>query len=134
MCRLPAWTCVWGLYPASVGLCQDALNVLFIKKKKKKKESVAFFYEQFYFSYQKRHAFLFLLYELHIKKISISRKYHLMLILGFPGGSAGKNPPAMQETWVPWKILWRREWLHTPVFWPGEFQGLYHPWGANSLT
>ena len=27
------------------------------------------------------------------------------------------------------KIPWRREWLPTPVFWPGEFHGLYSPWG-----
>ena len=26
------------------------------------------------------------------------------------------------------KIPWRRERLPTPVFWPGEFQGLYSPW------
>ena len=24
---------------------------------------------------------------------------------------------------------WRRERLPTPVFWPGEFHGLYSPWG-----
>ena len=31
----------------------------------------------------------------------------------------------------PWvgKIPWRREWLPTPVFWPGEFHELYSPWG-----
>ena len=31
----------------------------------------------------------------------------------------------------PWigKIPWRRERLPTPVFWPGEFQGLYSSWG-----
>ena len=31
----------------------------------------------------------------------------------------------------PWvgKIPWRRERLTTPVFWPGEFQGLYSSWG-----
>ena len=30
----------------------------------------------------------------------------------------------------PWvgKILWRMERLPTPVFWPGEFHGLYSPW------
>ena len=30
----------------------------------------------------------------------------------------------------PWvgKIPWRRERLPTPVFWPGEFHGLYSPW------
>ena len=34
-----------------------------------------------------------------------------------------KNVPAMQETgFDPWvrKIPWRREWLPTPVFLPGE--------------
>ena len=37
-----------------------------------------------------------------------------------------KNPPTMQETWIG-NIPWRREWLPTPVFWPGEFHGLYSP-------
>jgi len=33
----------------------------------------------------------------------------------------------------PWvgKIPWRRERLSTPVFWPGEFHGLYRPWGCK---
>ena len=38
----------------------------------------------------------------------------------------------MQETgFNPWvgKIPWRRERLPTPVCWPGEFHGLYSPWG-----
>ena len=38
-----------------------------------------------------------------------------------------KNPPAIQETWE--TIPQRRERLPTPVFWPGEFHGLYSPWG-----
>ena len=37
-------------------------------------------------------------------------------------GGPGFNP------WVG-KILWRRERQLTPVFWPGEFHGLYSPWG-----
>ena len=71
----------------------------------------------------------------------------------------GKNPPAMQETSVIFlvtKFPWRRDRLPipvflgfsggsdgkesacnagdlglllTPVFWPGEFHGLYSPWG-----
>ena len=41
-----------------------------------------------------------------------------------------KNPPAMWETWVG-KIPWRRERLLTPVFRPGEFHGLYSPWGRK---
>ena len=30
----------------------------------------------------------------------------------------------------PWvgEIPWRSEWLTTPIFWPGEFHGLYSPW------
>ena len=46
-----------------------------------------------------------------------------------------KNPPAMRETWVRslgWEDpLWRREKLPPPVFWPGEFNGLYSPWGCR---
>ena len=41
-----------------------------------------------------------------------------------------KNPLATQETWVG-KIPWRRERLPTPVFCPGEFHGLYSPWGRK---
>ena len=47
-----------------------------------------------------------------------------------------KNPPVMQETCVRslgWEDPWRREWLPTPVFWPGEFHGLYGPWGCKEL-
>ena len=45
---------------------------------------------------------------------------------GLPGGSAVRNPPAVQEpqeVWVPSlvrKILWRRAWQPTPVSLPGE--------------
>ena len=37
-----------------------------------------------------------------------------------------KNLPAIQETrFDPWvrKIPWKREWLPTPVFLPGDFHG-----------
>ena len=60
-----------------------------------------------------------------------------------------RNLPAMQETWVrslgweeplekgktthPSILVWRisriNHYLPTPVFWPGEFHGLYSPWG-----
>ena len=33
------------------------------------------------------------------------------------------------DPWV-WKIPWRRERLPTPIFWPGEFHGLYSPWAS----
>ena len=47
-----------------------------------------------------------------------------------------KNPTAMEKPgFSPWvgKIPWRREKLPTPVFWPGEFHGLYSPWGHKEL-
>ena len=52
-----------------------------------------------------------------------------------------KNLPAMQETqFDPWveKIPWRREWLPTAVFLPGESHGQrslvgYSPWGCKEL-
>ena len=52
-----------------------------------------------------------------------------------------KNLSVMQETrvqsWVK-KIPWRREWLPTPVFLPGKFNGErslvgYSPWSLKEL-
>ena len=48
-----------------------------------------------------------------------------------------KKLPAMQETWFDFwvrKIPWRREWISTPVFLPGEFHEQWSlaghsPWG-----
>ena len=34
------------------------------------------------------------------------------------------------DLWVE-KIPWRRKWLLTPVFWPGEFHGVYSPCGCK---
>ena len=58
------------------------------------------------------------------------------VFLGFCCGSAGKNQSAMQERDLGsspalGRIPWRRERLPTPVFWPGEFHGLYSPWGRR---
>ena len=48
-----------------------------------------------------------------------------------------KNPPAMRETWVQ-SLGWedplekgKATPVPTPVFWLGEFQGLYSPWGCK---
>ena len=55
--------------------------------------------------------------------------------MGFLGGSAGKEPACsvgdLGQISGFGKIPWRRERLPTPVFLPGEFHGLYSPWGHS---
>ena len=50
--------------------------------------------------------------------------------MGFPCGSAGKEPAF--NAWVG-NIPWRRERVPSLVFWPGEFHGLYSPWGRKEF-
>ena len=74
---------------------------------------------------------------------------------GVPGGSVGKESAAkkkkrrichntVQYSWAsqcqrpgfdPWlrKIPWKKEWLPTPIFWPGEFQRLKIVHGSKEL-
>ena len=52
---------------------------------------------------------------------------------GFPDCSVGKASACnagLLDSWVR-KICCRRERLPTPVSWPGEFHGLYNPWGLQ---
>ena len=62
---------------------------------------------------------------------------NLKYVRGFPGGSDGKESAynAGELDLIPGsgKIPWRREWLCTPVFWPGEIHGLYGPCGHKEL-
>ena len=50
-----------------------------------------------------------------------------------------KNLPAMQETWVQ-SMGWEdpqekgKAILSTPVFWPGEFHGVYSTWSCKEST
>ena len=75
---------------------------------------------------------------------ALSTKTENFLPLGFPGGSEVKvsacnagdlgSVPG-SSPWVR-KIPWGREWLPTPVFWPGEFYEQrslvgYSPWGPK---
>ena len=48
-----------------------------------------------------------------------------MMFQGFPGGLDGKEYAcnAGDMSSIPGNIPWRREWLPTPVFLPGEFHG-----------
>ena len=47
-----------------------------------------------------------------------------------------KNLPALWrpgfDSWIG-KITWKGGRLPTPVFWPGEFHGLYSPWSHKHL-
>ena len=60
--------------------------------------------------------------------------------LSFPGGSDAKESTCQCRRWEfdPWvgKILWRREWVPTPVFLPEESHRQkslvgYRPWGRK---
>ena len=61
-------------------------------------------------------------------------------VKGFPGGSDGKESPAMWDTWFKlrfdsWvgKIPWRRVWQPTLVFLPGESPCIKQPGGLQSM-
>ena len=68
---------------------------------------------------------------------------HLVLL----GGTSGEEPACRyrrlkRNRFDPWvgKLPWRREWLTTPVFLPGEFHkqrrnlAYYSPWGPKELN
>ena len=77
-----------------------------------------------------------------IWKLNLSHRYISLLV--FPGGTAVKNPPAMQETQ---EILvrslaredpWSRKWQPIPVFLPGKSCGQrslvgYSPWHCKRV-
>ena len=68
--------------------------------------------------------------------ISVSNMHLKFLLRASLVAQTVKNLPAMFETQVwllGWEDPWRREWLPTPVFLPGEFHGQgslldYSPW------
>ena len=76
------------------------------------------------------------------KRVNIKCSHHTH-IHGFPGGSEWRICLQCRRSgfspWV-WKIPWRREWLPSPVFLPGEFHGQsrtlvgYSPWGHKELN
>ena len=51
---------------------------------------------------------------------------------GFPGGSDSKKSSCSVGD-LGWEDLLERGTPTTPVFWPGEFHGLYGPWGHKEL-
>ena len=64
----------------------------------------------------------------------------IVLLLGFPGGTDGKESACQAGDLgsIPGlgRFPWRREWLPTPVFLPGESRGQrslvgFSPWGCR---
>ena len=59
----------------------------------------------------------------------------VILSLGFPGSSAGKesacNAGDSSENRGSGRCPGEGTWLPTAVFWPGEFNGLCSPWGCK---
>ena len=56
-------------------------------------------------------------------------------LVGFPGGSDGKDSPAVQDPWIR-KIPWRRKWQSTPEILSREFHEQrslagYSPWACK---
>jgi len=68
--------------------------------------------------------------------VTWKKNFIVFFHLGFPCDSDSKESPFNAgpgfDPWVG-KIPWRRERLPTPVFWPGEFHGLYSPCGCKEL-
>ena len=75
------------------------------------------------------------MYVLH--KYAIRNRGNLPSLLGFPGGSDGKEPACNAgDPGSILKIPWRRAWQPTPVFLPAEFHAQrnlvgYSPWGLK---
>ena len=77
---------------------------------------------------------------LSLSKSKLKENHHLSRTGSaryYPGGSAVKNLPAMQETWVR-KIPWRRKWQPTPVFLPWKSHGQrslagHSPWDCKRV-
>jgi len=73
---------------------------------------------------------------LPFEKVLLRYNSHIM---GFLMAQRVKNLlQCMRLRFNPWvrKISWKREWLSTPVFLPGEFYGQrslvgYSPWGCK---
>ena len=55
--------------------------------------------------------------------------------LGFPGDARGKEFACNAiKPWLrslSWEDPLEKGKLLTPIFWPGEFHGLYSPWGGK---
>jgi len=77
----------------------------------------------------------------NLGKILSQFSNNLTFIWGFPGGSDGEKSVDAGDTGsIPrvGKIPWRKEWLPTPAFLPGESHGQMSlvdcsPWGCKDM-
>ena len=70
---------------------------------------------------------------LSLLSLSSACQYHAQFWC-FPCGSAGKESACNEGTWVQflcWEDPVEKGKATPPVFWPGEFHGLYRPWGRK---
>ena len=67
------------------------------------------------------------------KSLFFLKTFPITSSTSFSCDSAGKENPPARPGFDPWvgKIPWRKEKLPALVFWPGEFHGLYSPWGCK---
>ena len=92
------------------------------KKKKKKKQGYYFVICENYMKFKSHCPLIEFYWNASLGLPLWLSRQRILLQWGRPGFSQ----------WVG-KIPWRRERLLTPVFWPGEFQGLCSPWGHEEL-
>ena len=72
---------------------------------------------------------------MHVWHKTLQEKLSCAFILGFPGGTSGKEHvcQSRRHQLNPWieKTPWRRAWQPTPVFLPGESHGQRRLWRAT---
>ena len=70
---------------------------------------------------------------LQVVTLLVQFSFFIILRMGFPDSSVGKESICIAEDLdlIPGlgQSPGKRESLPTPVFWPGEFHGLYSQWG-----
>ena len=105
----------------------QSLSAVTLEPKKIKSITVSIFAPSICHEVMGPDAMIFVSWMLSCKP-AFSLSFHFQMV---------KNLPAVQETWV-WSLSWEdildKGTAAIPVFWPGEFHGLYSPRGRKSWT
>ena len=65
------------------------------------------------------------------KESDMTERLHFHFLCGSDGKEPACNAGDLGLIPGSGRSPWRRKRLPTPVFWPGEFHGLYSPWGGK---